>query len=1027
MSLVARALQRPIAVGMFFGALVLLGAISLTRLPLDLMPEAAYPVLTVTTRLGGYSPPEIEQTLTKPMEAALASLNHLVRLRSYSREGESEFRLAFEVGTDMDFVLQAVRERLSQLTPQLPPDTRTPRLLKYDPASATVMVVSLFGSLDPVSLRLAGDELIKKTLNRVPGVSHIEVYGGRRPEIIIEPRLDRLRALGLSVLNLTAMLKDNSLELALGSVDQGQKRIPVRSLGGFRDLEDLRQLGVRRSDTGSVIQLQQLAQITYGSQEEEVISRYQGEARVMVTVQREYGAHIVEVSRDLRDALDRLQQQLPYGLKTEVVYDQSEFIVSALDRLRDAALLGGLCAVLVVWIFLRHLPSTLIIAAAIPISVFVTFGFMFLTGISLNLVSLAGLTLGIGMLVDNAIVVVENIYRRHQAWAPGLEASATGAAGVLQAITAATLVHLAVFFPIFFFQKKVRLFYQDLCYTVCVSLLVSLLVAVILVPVLVSRCRPPQREVTWLPALRRWHRRQLVRVLRFRGAWVAAGLVVLVLSVLLINRLGFETGVRVDRGELNLILKTAPGTVIGVTETLARQAEKIILGRPEVKDVATEIRENLAQLRVRLVPKTRRRLTTRALVEQVRPAIEAIPASHTHFQLQRAGERENAVTVEVSGPLQTGLIDLALEVRRRLQQLPQLRDVVVHLKDPAPELELRVDYPRAAHLWLTVSEVAHGIRAALTGPLANRFREAEREIDVRTRLLPDDRKSLQVLQEIMIPRWTGPPPRLLQVPIGPALRLFPVMGATEIHRFNQRRALEISAETRDLDLYRAAALIQPELTRLPLPAGYEVRLGQSFEEMRESRREIFFALFLGLTLIYLIMAALFESLRTPLVIMCSVPLALAGIALALWGTGYAVSLAVYVGALALAGIVVNNAIVLVDHINKLRTAGLGYYRAVLQGAQDRLRPILITSATAILGLLPMALERHEGTQLWSPMAWTVIGGLLSSTFLTLFIIPAVYTLLIRPGRRRATGAPGPCPGAVPKRPPRQPPDRQARS
>jgi HAE1 family hydrophobic/amphiphilic exporter-1 len=997
MSLVQRALDKPISVSMFFAALVLLGLISLSFLPLDLMPEVAYPVLTVTTRLGGYSPPEIEQTLTKPMEASLASLNKLVRFRSYSREGESEFRLAFEVGTDMDFVLQEVRERLNQLTPQLPTDTKTSRLVKYDPASAPVMVVSLFGTLDPVALRLAGEELIKKNLNRVPGVSHIEVYGGQRPEIIIEPQLNRLRALGLSILNLTEMLKENNLELALGSVDQGPYRIPVRSMGTFRDLNDIRQLGVMRTFSGSVIQLQQVAEVSYGSQDQEVISRYQGEPRVMVTVQRGYGTHIVEVSRALRAALDRLQPQLPYGLKTEVVYDQSEFIVSSLDRLRDAAFLGALFAILVVWIFLRHLASTMIIVAAIPISVVATFGFMFLTGISLNLVSLAGLTLGIGMLIDNAIVVVENIYRQQKFGVASQDAARLGTTGVIQAITAATLVHLAVFFPIFFFQKKVRLFYQDLCYTVSFSLLISLLVAIILVPVIVSRCRPPRREVTWLPYLVQWHRRYLVKVLRYRGYWVLCSLLILGLSVLLINRLGFESSVRVDRGEFKLILQTPPATVTAVTETLSRQAEQIIMRQPEVKDVSTEIRENLAQLRVRLIPKTQRRLTTSDLVEKIRPAISAIPLSHSHFQLQRAGEGENAVSLEVSGPLQNTLISLAMEVRRHLRLLPQLRDVVIHLKDPAPELEVQVDYQRVAHLGLTVAQVAHGIRAALTGPLANRFREQEREIDIRTRLKPADRESLQVLQNLSVPQMIGAPQQpsqLVQVPLWPAIRPKWVMGSTEIHRFNQRRALEISAETRDLDLYRAAALIQPELMRLSLPPGYNIRLSESFEEMRQNRQEIFFALFLGLTLIYMIMAALFESLITPLVIMCSVPLALAGIALTLWITGYAVSVAVYVGALALAGIVVNNGIVMVDHINQLRAAGLGYHRAVLQGAQDRLRPILITSATAILGLLPMALERHEGAQLWSPMAWTVIGGLLSSTFLTLFILPAVYTLLI---------------------------------
>jgi len=898
------------------------------------------------------------------------------------------------VGTDMDFVMQEVRERLHQLRPQFPPDTRTPQLTKYDPASAPVMVVSLFGAQDPIALRLAGEDIVKKTLARVPGVGNIEVHGGRRPEVLIEPHLDRLRALGLSILELTEMLKQSNVELAVGHPTQGGARLPLRSLGSFRDLVEIGQLPVRRTSSGSLVLLNQVARISYVAQEEEVISRYQGEPRVMVTVHREYGAHLVDLSAALRQSLGGLQRALPYGLRTEVIYDQGEFIVGAVARLRDAALLGALFAVAVVWIFLRHGASTLLILLSIPISVIATFGFMYLTGISLNLVSLAGLTLGIGMLVDNAIVVVENIYRRRRSGLPGFEAAAVGTREVLQAITGATLVHLAVFFPIFFFQKKVRLFYQDLCYTVSVSLLLSLLAAVILVPMLAARFPAPKREAAFLPRLARLHRRLLIRVLRRRWLWLGGSALLLLPSLFLLGHLGFESTTRLDRGEFTLILQTPPGAVSAITDRLGRQAEQIILKHPEIKDVSTEIRENLARLRVRLKPATERSLTTSELVENIRPAIGQLPLAHVHFQLERRGDSDNAVTLEVSGPHQETLIGLALEVRRRLKLLPQLRDVVIHLKDPSPELEILVDHERAGYLGLTAQEVAQAVRAALTGPLAHRFREPEREVEMRTRLAPEDRDTVQVLQQLTVPKWVdGRQAHPVQVPLWPAVQLRRVMGSTEIHRFNQRRGLELSAETKDLDLFRTAVLIQAELDRIPAPPGYEVRLGQSFAELEASRREIFFALILALTLIYMIMAALFESFRTPFIVMCAVPLAGVGIAATLWLTGYAVSVAVYVGALALAGIVVNNAIVLVDHINQLRDRGLEYWRAVLQGTQDRLRPILITSATAILGLLPLALERQEGASLWSPLAWTIIGGLVSSTFLTLFLIPAIYTVI----------------------------------
>ena len=995
--MIRQALSRPLAVIMVFTAFVLLGGISFFLLPLDLLPEVRYPALNVTVHLGGYSPGEIEQTLTKPIEASLASLNHLVRMRSWSREGATEFHLTFELGTPIDYVMQELRERLAPLQAQFPEDASTPQITKYDPSSAPVMVISLFGSLDLVSLRLIGEDLVQRSLARVPGVVHAEVIGGQQLEVIIEPDLQGLRAVGLSVLQLTEALKQANMDMAAGFLHQRQLRLPLRSLGEFRQLDDIRKLGVIRTPTGSVVNLDQLAKVRFTSQETQVISRYQGDPRVMVTVRREYGSHIVEVTTALRRTLESLQKSLPQGVFTEVIYDQGEFILKALYRLRDAALLGGLFAILVVWFFLRHFYSTLTIALAIPISVLTTFGFMYLTGISLNVISLAGLTLGVGMLVDNAIVVVENIYRCHRAGFSSPGAEERGTREVLQAITAATLVHLGVFFPIFFFQKKVRLLYQDLCYTVSVALLVSLAVAVVLVPVLVARFPPPRREAPWFTSVARWHRRQLLRVLRHRRFWLCFAVLLLVMSLAAVPRLGFETMARVDLGEFQLILQTPPATVPALTSTLVQQAEKKIMGQPEVKDVSTEIKGNVAQLRVRLVPSPERQVTTATLVERLRPIIEELPFSLTHFQVERRGENDNVVSVEISGSDIPPMLSLALDLRQRLSQLPELRDAVLHLKNPTPEFEVRVDHRRAAYLGITAQDIAHGIRAAMTGPLASPLREGGREVQLRTRLPAQDRMSLQLLQHLVVPRADARPSQQVQVPIWPAIQVRRSLERFEIHRLDQRRTLELTAEAKDLDLLSAATRVQALIQQISPPPGYDIRLGRSFEEMQETRREIFFALTLALILVYMVMAALFESFRTPLVIMCSVPLALVGVVAALGLAGYAVSTAVYVGALALAGIVVSNAIVLVDHINQLRGQGQAFLRAVIRGTQDRLRPILITSVTAVLGLLPLALVHQEGYQLWSPLAWTVIGGLVSATFLTLFILPVVYVMVMAPG------------------------------
>ena len=397
---------------------------------------------------------EIEQALTKPIEAALASINNLVRLKSFSEEGKSDIQMEFKLGTDMDFVIQEVRERLDYLSPDFPEDTLKPQIVKYDPNASPVLAVSLFGSFDEVALREAAENLLQKNLARVPGVANIEVMGGRHLEILIEPDLEQLRASGLSILALTDLLKKNNLELSLGSLSQGQISLPLRSTGEFRTLNDIKKLGVRRTGSGSIIHLDQVARVRFASQADSAISRYQGEPRVMLNVYREYGTHIATVTAALRQELNRLQKNLPFGFKTEIIYDQGSYILDAIKQLRLAGILGALLAMVVVFLFLRHLASTLAIVLAIPISVIATFGFMFLTGISLNLVSLAGLTLGIGMLVDNAIVVIENIYRYRQNRWEARVAADRGTTEVLQALTAATLIHLAVFFPDIFYAKK---------------------------------------------------------------------------------------------------------------------------------------------------------------------------------------------------------------------------------------------------------------------------------------------------------------------------------------------------------------------------------------------------------------------------------------------------------------------------------------------------------------------------------------------------------------------------------------------
>lgn len=616
----------------------------------------------------------------------------------------------------------------------------------------------------------------------------------------------------------------------------------------------------------------------------------------------------------------------------------------------------------------------------------------------------AGLTLGVGMLVDNTVVVIENIYRHRQAGRDGLVAASHGTVEVVQALVAATLVHLAVFLPIFFMQKRIRLFYQDLFYTVSFSLLVSLAVALVLAPTVAARFSQPPRQMLWMTWLKRYHRRLLVPVLRHAALWMVFALALLGCSLLFFPLLGFESDAPLERGEFTMVAQTLPGTVQQITDTLAQRAEKLLLEQPEVKDVTTCVNGNVAILRVRLLSRSQRHFRTREVVERLRPQMTAIPFALVHFSLDGPGRRESKLALEITGPEQQVLINLALRLRRLLQGLPFVRDAVIHLRNPVPEMQIEVIQPAAANLGLTATEIAHGIRSALTRPLANRLRETEQEFDIRTRFPAVAGQDYQLLAHLTVPKWDSRLARSVSVPIWPAIKTRIQPGTTEIHRVDRVRAVELTAELDGLDLFRASLKLQPLLARLSPPAGYAIRFGHHVKELRENRREILLAMIVALFLVYMIMAGLFESFLAPLVILSSVPLATVGVVTILLITGYPVSLAVYIGVLVLLGIVLNNAIVLVDHINNLQAEGLSLLRAILQGAQDRLRPILITSATAVLGLLPMALEHQEGSQLWSPLAWTIIGGLLPATFLTLFLIPANYLLIMRLGRKTCRGS-----------------------
>jgi HAE1 family hydrophobic/amphiphilic exporter-1 len=987
------AIKRPVTTLMTFAAVVMVGAISLISLPIDLLPDVDFPVLTVETTIPGYLPQEIESLITKPIEDLVSTLNHVRTVRSNSGEGLSHVRIEYNLGTHMDFASVEVREKINLIRDTFPEDARNPIISKYNPSDAPIMIISVSSSQSSSSLRELVENTLEQQLKRIDGVANVDIKGGQKREIVIEIDHGKLKALAIPMSQISTVLEKNNLNFQVGSIDTGDIRLKARSVGQFDTLKQIENIGIARTATGSSVQIKDIAEVKDVFQPEENIARFQGEPRVMLYVQKESGANILAVSQRVKNELAVGQSGPAQSLEIKIVYDQADFIEASIHRLRREALFGGVLAVIIIFLFLRNIASVMIIAMAIPISVLAAFSMMYIFGISLNIISLAGFTLGVGMLVDNSIVVIENIFKKRQRISDRRQASIAGSLEVVKAITIATVAYIAVFLPVFFLQEKIRMLYSGLFFSVSFSLIASLAVALTLIPALTSKLGLTSRiRRKRKNRILSCYRRTLAFCLRYRGTVVAGMAVLFGGSLALIPLIGFEGMARVDRGEFNIILRTPPGTRLAVTDELARNVEKILLKTPEVKDVSSEVTSESARLRVRLVPEAKRSKTTRQVAEMLRPKVSFQPQTQVHFDIERKTSSGNELVLEIRGYDQKKLTQLAFQVKQQLSQLAEISDVVIHQNNPKPELQIRVLHDKAGLHGLDATRIAHAVRSRLTGPLPTEYMDAGKEIDLRVRLQEEDRQSSAVLEDISIPVSADRGQRML-VPLSEVSQLNLVQGMAEINRKDRHRMIRISAEVPEADLIQTIATVRAELEQIQFPEEYGYGFGENYEELKQSRKEMMFGFALAVILVYMILASLFESFVYPFTIMFSVPLAIIGSLLILFLAGKSINVPVYLGAVTLTGIAVNNAVVLVDYIKQLRGLGTRKWRAIIRGAESRLRPIAMTSGTTLFALLPIALDKGEGSNLWAPLALTIIGGLFTATLLTLFILPVLVSFI----------------------------------
>lgn len=1019
MSLAHTAIRRPITMYMICGVIILLGAISLTRLPVDLMPDVTYPSITVRVSYAGVGPLEMEELVARPIEQAVSAVAGLEQINSTSSEGSATVRLNFAWGTNLNAAADDVRSRVDRIRARLPEDADAPILFKFDASSMPIMSVGVEGNLDRVTLREMAQNQLSPRMERVAGVAAVSVEGGLRRQIRVELSKEKIAALDLPVDRVTSLLRAENQNTPLGEIDEGDSTYLLRSQGQFENLDQIRDLVVM-TKAGVPVYMRDIADIRDATEDLRSFTRINGKPGIRMRVTKQSGENTVSIAQLVRAEVDRINREVP-NVRLSLLDDSSVFIERSIAGVKTAARDGAILVILIIFLFLRDIRSTFIISASIPISVIGTFALLYFAGFTLNTMTFGALALGIGMIVDASIVVLENTYRHMERGKDRLTASMDGSAEVGPAILASTLTHMGVFVPLLFLTGVSSIMFKQLSVVIIFSLGMALFVAMTLVPVLCSkmltlpkpaseRTGPSGRLFTWsergLEAIDDVYRRLLHRALKHRPTVLLAGVALFVLALLLLPRVGFELMPQTDEGEVTVDLELPVGTRIERTEAAILRVEQMV--REAVPELTMLISNgggggfmggstHRGSVTVRLVSKSDRARSNEQIAMDLRRRLgSALPgvairarASGGNNMMNRmfTGGGSGRLALEIRGQDLDDARSLSVRAKALMDQTPGIVNAQIGREEGRPELAVRVDRAKAAILGLRQSDVAATLRTNVAGTTAAQFRERGFEYPIVVRLREEDRGSVQDVDSVLLATPSG---RVMEAKN--LLSVEPETGPVQIERKNQERIARVNAEI-ETTLSEAVKAVQARVPSLAVPRDFSVGFGAEVEEQAKAFNQLQLMLLLALVLTYAVMAAQYESLRDPFIIMFSVPLAAIGVVLSLLVTNTTFSIQAYIGVIMLAGIVVSNAILLVDYTNILRRRdGMALRDAVELAGRTRLRPILMTSLTTMLGLLPLALAIGEGSEIQAPLARVVIGGLLTSTLITLVFVPAVYTL-----------------------------------
>ncbi|MDO8536467.1 MAG: efflux RND transporter permease subunit [Candidatus Omnitrophota bacterium] len=1043
MNLPKFSVERPVTIIMIVTGVMVFGAVSLMLLPQELFPQITYPQLTVVTPYANAAPEEIETLITKPIEEAVGTVAGVKRIHSTSKEGLSLVIAEFGWNQNINFAALGMREKIDLIKERLPRDAEEPIVLPYNPFDRPILILSVTssGERSPLSLRDLTRRMLKDELEKVEGVASATISGGLEREIRVDIDQDKLQARRIPLLDVSRAVSSSNLNYPAGTIKESFYEYLIRTLGEFekvRDIENVsigsgmsdeemyeNQAGGGNAGKGKIskdkrlIYLKDVAKITDDLKERTSYSRYNGNENISLSIQKQALGNTVRIINRAKKKLSELRGDLPKDIGVAVVYDQSTYIKSSITGVWDAAWQGGILVFIVLFYFLRNFWSAIIVTLTIPISVMATFALMFFSNVSINMMSLGGLAFGVGSLVDCAIVVVENIFRHMQLGKEKKEAAIVGANEVFISVTGSILTTVVVFLPLIFVVGIIGQVSKDFALTVTFSLLASLVASLTIVPLLAARGISAGKGIVVeneddlstmdkakaASKMRRIYEGLLEKFVEKKGLYLSITLAIFIASLGLFAFMDKELMPKVDQGQFVVKIDMPAGTRLVITNGLSEKVEKLIRSIPEVdsmnvtvgstqesstKHVLDRLGSNQAEIIVNL--KAKRKLGSSDVVQVIKDRLSAtkLGGARIEYILQEnvltAGLGAQApVTIEIKGNDLKELERLTMDTQAGLGKIEGIYGIKNNLAEPSPETKIYIDKDKASMYGLSVSDIAQTAIIALKGSVSSKFKEKGQEHDIRVRLSEKDRDSFNKLGRIQIQSPMG-----MSVPLSSVATFGVGKGPSEIRRTNQERVVSVYANVYDRPMKDVYTDVGDMINKLNIPKNYMVKLTGETEEMKASFESMRNAIIAAFVLVYMVMAALFESLWQPFIIMFTIPLSLIGVAWALLLTHTSVSAYVLMGVGVLGGIVVNNAIVLIDCTNLFIARGMNVKEAVIYASKIRLRPILMTALTTILGLAPMAFLGGEGAELRAPMAITVMGGLLVATFLTLVVIPTMY-------------------------------------